>query len=548
VSLACLIAPIVCAATYTVTTTVNPGAGSLSQAIDDANANPGLDSIHFAIPGSPPFVITGGGVISSPLNLDGTTQPGFSGKPVVVIRATETPFTYAPPDYDRATSRTAMLTFVEGSEGSTVRALVLNNATTAIAPWKDTTIVGNYIGTDSSGNGAAPNGVGVLITTDNVHITGNVISGNTYYGIQLSRDTRAVIDGNYIGTNAAGSAALPNGWSGIWSVVNWLASPNQDATIRGNVISGNGRSGFAAAIFTTSLTLTFMNLQIVDNVIGLDASRTVAIPNGLDGISLPNYDFSVISGNVISSNRRAGIWVDYFEMGRGHLSITNNTIVGNAQDGIHTTAGFLRAVPLATAWPLVDSNDIHGNGENGITADALQQIRRNSIYDNGGLAIATHAFPLSFNTLDNMALNTPRINDARVTAGRTLVRGALLSYPPSTTFAVDLFDNDVCDASGFGEARAYVASQTIVTDAAGNARFEITVPQELHIVTAIATVTARPDCNLASIGHCTAYASTSVSNCVVVSDIPLPALSPLMLALLCAFLAAIGIVTAAARP
>ncbi len=37
--------------TYTVSNTDNSGTGSLKQAITDANNNPGLDTIQFAIPG-----------------------------------------------------------------------------------------------------------------------------------------------------------------------------------------------------------------------------------------------------------------------------------------------------------------------------------------------------------------------------------------------------------------------------------------------------------------------------------------------------------------
>ena len=40
------------AATFTVTTNADSGAGSLRQAITDANANPGADTINFNIPGA----------------------------------------------------------------------------------------------------------------------------------------------------------------------------------------------------------------------------------------------------------------------------------------------------------------------------------------------------------------------------------------------------------------------------------------------------------------------------------------------------------------
>ena len=46
------------AATFTVTNTSDSGAGSLRQAILDANANPGLDTIAFDIPGAGVHTIT----------------------------------------------------------------------------------------------------------------------------------------------------------------------------------------------------------------------------------------------------------------------------------------------------------------------------------------------------------------------------------------------------------------------------------------------------------------------------------------------------------
>ncbi|MFN2384867.1 MAG: hypothetical protein ABR576_01010 [Thermoanaerobaculia bacterium] len=68
------------ATTFTVTNTADTGAGSLRQAILDANAAGGPDAIHFAIPGGGPHSITPVTVlptISSPVTIDGTTQPGF---------------------------------------------------------------------------------------------------------------------------------------------------------------------------------------------------------------------------------------------------------------------------------------------------------------------------------------------------------------------------------------------------------------------------------------------------------------------------------------
>src|ERR1017187_10592677 len=63
--------------TMIVTTTANSGPGSFQQAILDANANPGADTIAFNIVGVPPFTITPVNAlpqISDTVTIDATTQ------------------------------------------------------------------------------------------------------------------------------------------------------------------------------------------------------------------------------------------------------------------------------------------------------------------------------------------------------------------------------------------------------------------------------------------------------------------------------------------
>src|SRR5262245_50990246 len=66
-------------ATFTVTNTNDSGAGSLRQAILDANANVGADTIAFAIPGSGVHTIKPQSALhwfTSPVTIDGYTQAG----------------------------------------------------------------------------------------------------------------------------------------------------------------------------------------------------------------------------------------------------------------------------------------------------------------------------------------------------------------------------------------------------------------------------------------------------------------------------------------
>ena len=93
--LALFAAPGLHAATYTVTTLSDANAGSLRQAILDANANPGPDRIEFALPDGPGTILLRTGVltITDDVTIDGTTQPGM----IVSGRATSRVFVISSP-------------------------------------------------------------------------------------------------------------------------------------------------------------------------------------------------------------------------------------------------------------------------------------------------------------------------------------------------------------------------------------------------------------------------------------------------------------------
>src|SRR5205085_6129162 len=74
--------------TYSVVTTADGGAGSLRLAIQNANANPGPDLINFNIPGSGVKIISPTSALSTIIGattIDGTTQPGYAGTPLIRI-------------------------------------------------------------------------------------------------------------------------------------------------------------------------------------------------------------------------------------------------------------------------------------------------------------------------------------------------------------------------------------------------------------------------------------------------------------------------------
>src|SRR5438045_5667219 len=83
-----IVGPAAFADTFPVTNTNDSGAGSLRQAITDANNHSGADVISFSIAGAGVHTITPGTQlpnITSPVTIDGSTEPGFAGMPLIEI-------------------------------------------------------------------------------------------------------------------------------------------------------------------------------------------------------------------------------------------------------------------------------------------------------------------------------------------------------------------------------------------------------------------------------------------------------------------------------
>ncbi len=176
-------------------------------------------------------------------------------------------------------------------------------------------IRGNYIGTDATGNVAIPNSqTGILLWGEGTIIggaeagAGNVISGNGFAGIDMGGGSGgATIQGNHIGTNAAGTAALGNDL-GIF--VNFSSNNTIGGTTAGarNVISGN----IGGNITVNGLDATGNILQ--GNYIGTDVTGTVALESGraLQILDAPGNTIGGIqsgAGNLISGNGN-GILID----------------------------------------------------------------------------------------------------------------------------------------------------------------------------------------------------------------------------------------------
>ena len=243
---------------------------------------------------------------------------------------------------------------------------------------------GNFIGTDATGNQIVPNTFGGIAVFDGAHgvlIGGtnaaarNVISGNDVTGIYLlgSGASNNIIQGNYIGLNPAGTAAVPNDFAGIYVLGgaqnNLIGGTNAGAA---NIISGNNSEGIFMADPGTT------NNLIIGNRIGTDAAGANGVPNGFTGIGVWNgAQNNFIGGtnagarNLISGNGGHGIVLGdtntSFNVIQGNLiGTTTNGLnpLGNGYTGVNIRNG--ASSNLIGGASSAARNIISGNAEDGV--------------------------------------------------------------------------------------------------------------------------------------------------------------------------------------
>jgi parallel beta-helix repeat protein len=386
----------------------------------------------------------------------------------------------------------------------------------------------NYVGTNAAGNAVLP-GLGIEgvifggTQTQNT-VAHNVVSGwgriqvdlayNGVFGFE--GNVGNVVEGNYIGTNAAGSAALPSD-NPIGSTLNRDGiRAAYDSTISGNLISGVGTA-----------IVTAPGCQVLGNLIGTDASGTQPIPNGV-GIVVRGSN--IVQGDLIENN---GLGVEMSVDSRlpsinsligglgpgegnviafndgpavedvGTADQTGNQIEGNS---IYSNAGpgvWVQSDPFGSADPFgafsdglatglrIQGNSIYGNGGLGITlgtiaVDAtgnpltLQQVTDN-FQSNPGLW--DHDEPSTAvvlnDSLGHIGANNfqdfPVLTAAE--SGSSLLVSGSLTSAANTTYTVDVYASptvvgaDLFQGQYYGQGQYYLGTTSVTTDDTGNISF-----------------------------------------------------------------------------
>ena len=274
--------------------------------------------------------------------------------------------------------------------------------------------LGNYIGTNAAGTGAVPNGQAgnwpglAIYNGAQSNVVGgvapgaaNVISGNTAQGVNIydAGSTSNRVQGNFIGTNSSGTAALPNTWSGVT-----ISGGAQANTIGGttaaarNIISGNLNQGLALRDGGTSSNL------VQGNYLGLDVTGSVALANQFSGVEvLAGAQANTIggntpgAGNVISGNSARGI--GFFDAVTTGNSVQGNLIglnaagtsaLPNAFSGVECFLASNNTIGGTTPGA---RNFISGNADRGVLIDGVDATGNSVIGNTIGLTSTGTAAP-----------------------------------------------------------------------------------------------------------------------------------------------------------
>jgi hypothetical protein len=483
-------------ANYVVTSTADSGANTLRQAIIDANANAGADSITFNIAGTGSHTITLASVlptITDAVNIDASTDDSFAAngdKPAVVL--------------DGNNGAYSGLLLGSSAGGSTIRGLVITNfqfsGIVIESGSTGNTIAGNYIGNIgtngtliATGNGST----GIFVNGSNNVIGGNspadrnVIGGNSFDGVFIGGGAGNQIIGNYIGTDASGNVANGNGEHGVY-----LLNAATGNLIQNNVITASTQHGVLISGEDTD------GNSVLSNRIGVFANGTLSALGVERGVSLANgADNTIIgapgAGNWIAGTSGTTIVVIGDSSGtkiqgnRIGTDLTGTLNWGPQLHGIYLGEGANTTLIGGTGAGegniiAFGAESLAGNDGIRIYTDAGtgNAILGNSIYGSGdalSLGIDIGSSYITANdagdgdTGANNQQNFPVLTLARTDGASTVEVSGTLNSNASSDFRIEFFASPSEHPSGHGEGQIYLGFVNVTTNASGDATFATTL-------------------------------------------------------------------------
>ncbi len=415
---------------------------TLRAAIEEANANPGADTITFAIPGPGPHVISASSNYedTADITIDGTTQPGYAGTRIVEVRG--------PGDAD------SQAIFGAG-DNVTIKGLSITNWGAAVTLLGSGGVQDSWLGVEPGGALRANLNVGVVLEGTGASVVRSRIAGgrcgifitaSLNGGCGITPGDVQAASGNTIGGDASTGAG--NTIYGFTVAGVFVSGAGAGNTIQGNVIgltpagtpSGGGNGVFIRDALGTVVganagpgDLYILNPNLGNVVAGIttEGNRGIAV-------------LGTSSGTRIAAN---SVGTDRAGTATG-LGVGGQGIVVSGASGIQIGPGNKVAYNRGAGVQVVD-----GTGN---------RIVANAIHDNNGDGIEL---------VDaNNGLPAPTLTDAVVDGSLTTFSGSI-DVPAAGTYFVELFSSPLCDPSGFGEGKTYLTFVTVSPDGAGSASF-----------------------------------------------------------------------------
>ncbi|MEO7325218.1 MAG: right-handed parallel beta-helix repeat-containing protein [Dokdonella sp.] len=400
----------------TVTNTSDGGAGSLRQALLDANANPDFTFVNFDIPGACPHTIAPASALPSitqGLRIDAYSQPGSA-----------------------ANTRT--------TGDNATRCIVLDG--------------GNAIGTGLTFSGGS---------TSQFWLQGMAIEGFTGSGLRLTGGTNALVWGNQFGGKLGATTLSANGTNISLSGLSSSASIGGAAPAQRNVIASAIHNG----IEVTSLGFfSSTGNEIVGNLIGTYGGESAAAGNEI-GVWIATSG-NTVSNNVVVNGTVDGVHlegagangntIDHNRIGRSDticlvfpVPFCFEDSAPNARHGVRILSG--------AHDNIVQFNTIWNNGVMGVSLAGTgkgNRLSANSIYVNGSYGIDLEGSGNNDNDADanalnlpNRGLNYPVITRAYGGSVHGWVEGSLASINGS--YQIQLFSSTNPDNVPTGEGEVF---------------------------------------------------------------------------------------------
>jgi titin len=358
-------------------------------------------------------------------------------------------------------------------------------------------VAGNYIGLNAAGTAAIPNnGCGVLInfgaavnTIGGIGSGGNCIAGNSDSGIAIDKagTTGNLVEGNIIGLNPNGSTVISNAFAGVEIDSSSSNVIGGNTAGAGNVISGNGNSGILIRFAGSSGNI------VQGNIIGLNAAGSASVPNGYCGVEIgAGASVNTIGGaaggrNIVSGNIGYGIGI--------HDSGTSANMVQGNTIGFDTTSSISIPNNAGIAlWGGAVSNQIGGLAPGSANLVAGNLYGGVWLVDAGTTNNSVRGNSIFDNTGQGLMLYhsangsaiSPTLFSA-VLSINTTISGLVLGLPNSV-YHMDFYANP--PPSGDTEGMTYLGSQDFATGPGGTASFTANLGARIpagNVITATTT-------------------------------------------------------------